>query len=122
MLGGHGEWFVAQYDRPGFDVTVAVTNMTPDDAVRAITAHQVVGSAAEALVALRGHGEAAATLPHAARALDLPLALRSLDPRPVYARDPDARPAVAACSSKRPTPRCARRSRSATFAPTTSTR
>jgi hypothetical protein len=35
-------------------------------------------------------------LPRAARALDLPLALRSLDPRPVYARAPDAKPKLAA--------------------------
>lgn len=96
MLGGHGEWFVAQFDRPGFDVTVAVASMTPDDAVQAISASLVVGSAAEALVALRGHGEAQATLPRAARALALPVALRGLDPRPVYARAPDARPKAAA--------------------------
>jgi tRNA threonylcarbamoyladenosine biosynthesis protein TsaB len=96
MLGGHGEWFVAQYDRPGFAVAVPVTSMTPDDAVRAIDAGLVVGSAAEALVALRGDGEALAVLPHAARALDLPEALRSLDARPVYARAPDAKPRAAA--------------------------
>ena len=36
-----------------------------------ITAPLVVGSAAEALVERRGHGEALAILPHAARALDL---------------------------------------------------
>jgi tRNA threonylcarbamoyl adenosine modification protein YeaZ len=96
MLGGHGEWFVAQYDRPGFARTVAVTSMTPDAAAAALDAALVVGSAAEALVARRGHGEALALLPHAARALDLPPALRSLDPRPVYGRAPDARPAAAA--------------------------
>jgi tRNA threonylcarbamoyl adenosine modification protein YeaZ len=96
MLGGHGEWFVAQYDRPGFAPIVPVTSMTPDAAADAITASIVVGSAAEALVARRGSGTALATLPHAARALALPPALRSLDPKPVYARAPDARPAVAA--------------------------
>ena len=96
MLGGHGEWFVAQYDRPGFAVLQPVTSMTPDAAARAITAPLVAGSAAEALVALRGSGQAIATLPRAARALDLPVALRSLDPKPVYARAPDAKPAVAA--------------------------
>jgi hypothetical protein len=53
-------------------------------------------SAAAALVELRGFGTPLATLPHAAHALDLPLALRSLEPRPVYARAPDARPAGAA--------------------------
>ena len=96
MLGGHGEWFVAQYDRPKFTLLDPIASRTPDDAVRAISARVVVGSAAAEFVARRGHGEALAILPHAARVLDLPLALRSLDPRPVYARDPDARPAVAA--------------------------
>ena len=96
MLGGHGEWFVAQYDRPTFDIMTAVTSMTPDDAARTLTADLVVGSAAQALVDRRGHGEALAVLPRAARALDLPPALRALDPRPVYARAPDAKPAVAA--------------------------
>ncbi len=96
MLGGHGEWFVAQYDRPGFALVEPIASRTPDDAARIVTAPLVVGSAAAALVERRGHGEALFVLPHAARALDLPLALRSFDPRPVYARAPDARPAVAA--------------------------
>ena len=96
MLGGHGEWFVAQYERPGFTLLDPIASRTPDEAARLITAPLVVGSAAAELVARRGYGEALSILPHAARALDLPLSLRSLDPRPVYARDPDARPAVAA--------------------------
>jgi tRNA threonylcarbamoyl adenosine modification protein YeaZ len=95
MLGGHGEWFVAEYDRQ-LQVVQPVASMTPDDAVRAIGAALVVGSAAAALVARRGSGEAVEMLPRATRALALPLALRSLDPRPAYARAPDARPASAA--------------------------
>lgn len=96
MIGGHGEWFVAQYDRPKLRPVVAVASRSPADAVAAIDAALVVGSAAEALVAQRGSGQAAVLLPHAANVLKLPLALRSLDPRPVYARHPDAKPLVAA--------------------------
>jgi tRNA threonylcarbamoyl adenosine modification protein YeaZ len=96
MLGGHGQWFVAQYDRATFALLHPVTSMAPDEAARAITAPLVVGSAAAALVALRGSGEALDALPRATRALALPPVLRSLDPRPVYARAPDAKPAVAA--------------------------
>jgi tRNA threonylcarbamoyl adenosine modification protein YeaZ len=96
MTGGHGEWFVAQYARPKFGVLVPVANFAPAAAAHAIDAHHVVGSAAEALVDLRGSGEAHALLPRAAHALRLPLALRSLDPRPVYARAPDAKPRAAA--------------------------
>ena len=96
MLGGHGEWFVAQYDLPRFKILSPVASRSPDDAARVITAPRVIGTAAAALVERRGHGEALPTLPRATRALALPHALRSLDPRPVYARAPDARPAVAA--------------------------
>jgi len=96
MLGGHGQWFVAQYDRATFALLHPVTSMTPDEAARAVTAPLVVGSAAPALVTRRGSGEAIEVLPRATRALALPLPLRSLDPRPVYARAPDAKPAAAA--------------------------
>lgn len=96
MLGGHGEWFVAQFTRRAFATTLAGVSLPPEAAARAIDAALVVGTAASALVALRGHGEAVEQLPRAAYALRLPLALRSLDPRPVYARAPDARPRAAA--------------------------
>ena len=52
----------------------------------------VVGSGAEALVAARGHGRAVDALPRAADAGLLPEALRTLPPRPIYGRAPDARP------------------------------
>jgi tRNA threonylcarbamoyladenosine biosynthesis protein TsaB len=96
MLGGHGEWFVAQYQRLDFALLAPVISAPPDDAARLIDAPLVVGSAASALVALRGKGEAIALAPRAARAMALPLALRTLDPRPIYARAPDARPTLAA--------------------------
>ena len=96
MLGGHGEWFVAQYERPGLNPVFAVRSLSPAAAASAIDAPLVVGSAAEALVAHRGHGEAVALLPRAAHALRLPSELRLLDPRPVYARAPDAKPLAAA--------------------------
>jgi tRNA threonylcarbamoyl adenosine modification protein YeaZ len=96
MTGGHGEWFVAQYARPKFGLLVPVANFAPAAAAHAIDAHHVVGSAADALVELRANGEAHAQLPRAAHALRLPVALRSLEPRPVYARAPDAKPRAAA--------------------------
>ncbi|MDQ3144836.1 MAG: tRNA (adenosine(37)-N6)-threonylcarbamoyltransferase complex dimerization subunit type 1 TsaB, partial [Pseudomonadota bacterium] len=90
MTGGHGEWFVAQFERPKLAAVVPVVNLTPASAAAAVEAPLVIGNAAEALVALRGHGEARASLPRASHALRLPPALRSLEPRPVYARAPDA--------------------------------
>ena len=57
----------------------------------AIDAELVVGSGAQQLVDARGWGEAREQWPSAANALKLPVALRSLPPKPVYARAPDAR-------------------------------
>ena len=67
-----------------------------DEAAEVIDAPLVVGTGAEALVAARGHGEVLPLLPAAANALKLPPRLRSLEPRPLYARAPDARPREAA--------------------------
>jgi hypothetical protein len=71
-------------------------NLPAAEAAKVIDAPLVVGTGAEALVAARGKGEALPLLPSASRALDLPLKLRTLEPRPHYARAPDARPREAA--------------------------
>ena len=96
MIGGHGEWFVAEYDRPSLRPIRTGASLAPLAAAKAVIGQLVVGNAAEALVALRGSGRAIAALPRAAHALRLPLAARTLDPRPVYARAPDAKPREAA--------------------------
>jgi hypothetical protein len=67
-------------------------SLPPVAAAAAIRAHRVAGSGAAALVAARGWGEAIDILPRAADARLLPPALRSLTPRPIYGRDPDAKP------------------------------
>ena len=95
VSGGHGEIFVAQYDRPRLKPIGTVANLTPTAAAAVVDATLVVGSGAEALVAARGSGEAIDLLPTAADALILPAALRSLPPSPLYARAPDARPVAA---------------------------
>ena len=95
VSGGHGEIFVAQYDRPKLKPIGAAANLTPAAAAGLISAPLVVGSGASALVAARGSGEAIELLPTAADALILPVALRSLPPSPLYARAPDARPVAA---------------------------
>ena len=71
-------------------------NLPAAAAAEIIDAPLVVGSGAEALVAARDSGEALPLLPSASHTLDLPPRLRSLDPRPLYARAPDARPREAA--------------------------
>lgn len=95
VSGGHGELFVAQFERPKLRPAGPVANFSPEAAARIIDAPLVVGSGAAALVAARGFGEAIDLLPAAANALLLPKALRSLAPSPVYARAPDARPVAA---------------------------
>ena len=92
--GGHCELFVAVYARPGPTPLRPVANLTVKAAAAAIDTHLVVGSGAAALVAARGYGEAIDLLPEAANALALPEALRNLAPSPIYAREPDARPAI----------------------------
>ncbi len=94
--GGHGEIFVAQYQRPGFELVGEVANLRPEIAAARYDAPLVVGNGAAALVAARGSGEAIDLLLSAANAIALPIALRTLAPSPIYARPPDAIPAVAA--------------------------
>ena len=93
--GGHGEIFVAQYRRPGFELIGDVANSRPEIAAAMYDAPLVVGNGAAALVSARGFGEAIDLLPSAANALILPVALRTLAPSPIYARPPDAIPAAA---------------------------
>jgi tRNA threonylcarbamoyladenosine biosynthesis protein TsaB len=89
VAGGHGELFVQQFNAG--QPTSDVLNLPPAEAAHAISAALVVGSGAQQLVEARGWGEAREQWPSAVNALKLPLALRSLPPRPVYARAPDAR-------------------------------
>lgn len=96
LAGGHGELFVQQFRRGPMRPNGELLNLPPGEAASAITAPLVVGTGAEALVAARGSGEALALLPSAANALRLPPKLRNLEPRPLYARAPDARPREAA--------------------------
>lgn len=92
--GGHGELFVQGFARDPLAPTTAAANLRPEAAARSIEAALVVGSGAAALVAARGSGEAIALLPSAAHALRLPEALRTLDPKPLYGRAPDAKAAA----------------------------
>jgi tRNA threonylcarbamoyladenosine biosynthesis protein TsaB len=94
VSGGHGELFVQQFE--GAQANSELLNLTPGEAAAATSAERVVGTGAKALVEARGWGEARDGWPAAAYALDLPEKLRSLPPRPIYARAPDARPRQAA--------------------------
>jgi tRNA threonylcarbamoyladenosine biosynthesis protein TsaB len=95
VIGGHGELFVQAFDASG-QPTSDARNLTPAAAAAAINADLVIGSGADRLVAARGRGKALESWPSAANALAIPETLRSLAPKPVYARAPDARAKAAA--------------------------
>lgn len=95
MSGGHGEWFLTQYDGDGQPLG-ETASLRPDTAAATASAALVAGSQAPALVAARGHGTALALWPDARRFDLLDAAALSGDVRPRYGRAPDARlPATA---------------------------
>jgi len=96
VAGGHGELFVQEFRRQPLRAAGELLNLPPAEAAERVAAPLVVGSGAQALVDARGTGEALALFPSAADALALPPKLRSLAPKPLYARAPDARPLEAA--------------------------
>lgn len=95
LNGGHGELFVQAFDRQPFAGTSDIASLTPAAAAAALGTDLVAGPGAAALVEARGSGQAIDALPTAAAALRLPLSLRSLPPKPIYAREPDAKPKAA---------------------------
>ena len=94
MQGGHGKLFVQEFERGR--AVGALLNLPPASAADAVEANLVLGSGAGQLVQSRGWGEARDSWPSAANAMKLPESLRSLPPKPVYARAPDARAREAA--------------------------
>ena len=92
LIGGHGELFVQNYGGDPIAPLSELRSLPPDAAAAAFPAPLVLGSGAQALVEARGHGEWRDALPRAAEAGALPPSLRSLPPRPIYGRGPDARP------------------------------
>jgi tRNA threonylcarbamoyl adenosine modification protein YeaZ len=91
VIGGHGELFVQEFDGATLEPRSELYNLPPGEAAAVTRSALVVGSGARQLVDARGWGEARDAFPSAADALALPDALRTLDPKPVYARAPDAR-------------------------------
>lgn len=94
--GGHGELFVQSFDARSLDPAGPLLNLPPDAAAAAMTAERAIGPAARRLIDARGRGDALDAWPSASNALRLPLKLRSLPAKPLYARAPDAKARVAA--------------------------
>jgi tRNA threonylcarbamoyl adenosine modification protein YeaZ len=92
LEGGHGQLFVQTFGEELMRPLDTLRSLPPAEAAAVTRAHRVAGSGASALVAARGWGVAVDALPRAADARRLPAALRSLAPRPIYGRAPDAKP------------------------------
>lgn len=92
LAGGHGELFVQSYGGDPMAPLDELRSLPPAAAAAVIHTDHVVGGGAEALVAARAHGRWTDAFPRAADARLLPPALRTLPPRPIYGRPPDARP------------------------------
>lgn len=93
--GGHGELFVQQFRAGDLAPASPLLNLPAAQAARRIDAPRLAGPAATALAEARGWGECRAAWPSARCALRLPPRWRDLAPRPVYAREPDARASAA---------------------------
>jgi tRNA threonylcarbamoyladenosine biosynthesis protein TsaB len=90
MAGGHGEWFVQPFDAAR-DPAGPLRSLPPEEAVAAYDHPYVVGTQAEAFVALRGFGTARRALPDARWAAWLNAGLLTTQLSPIYGRGPDAR-------------------------------
>jgi tRNA threonylcarbamoyl adenosine modification protein YeaZ len=90
MTGGHGEWFVEDFAPDGSSAR-GLVSLTPEPAVAYAGHALVVGSQAEALVRMRGHGEALPALPDARRFAVLRSDALTPDTALLYGRPPDAR-------------------------------
>ena len=93
LTGGHGELFVQSYGGDPLRPLDALRSLAPIEAAAAVaaeTGHRL--GRRGALVARARPWPGDRRLPRAADARLLPEPLRSLPPRPIYGRAPDARP------------------------------
>lgn len=88
--GGHGEWLCQAFGGNGMPLADPLS-LRPDDAAREFDIAMVAGTQAQALVDLRGSGNALALHPDARFAMDLPHALVTEQVIALYGRPPDAR-------------------------------
>ncbi|PZT92679.1 MAG: tRNA (adenosine(37)-N6)-threonylcarbamoyltransferase complex dimerization subunit type 1 TsaB [Citromicrobium sp.] len=92
MSGGHGEWFVQDFDAVGLPRSPA-SSMSPEALAERGASPHVAGSKAERFVQSQPAGRYLALnlLPDARSASGMPTALISDDLTPLYGRPPDAK-------------------------------
>ena len=91
LEGGHGEVFVAPFDR--LSPAGPLASLTPEAAMTAIGDRAAFGTG------VRWVDRGTELVPDARAARLLPEALRTLPPSPIYGRAPDAKPAASAVAS-----------------------
>ncbi len=87
LEGGHGEVFMQSYDHT-LTANDPLTSLTPPAALEALAGRRAIGNGVKYL----DLPDVIDTLPRASDAVLLPPAARSLPPRPIYGRAPDAKP------------------------------
>lgn len=92
MNGGHGQWFVQNYNGDGTARSEA-SSLQPAEAAAAEVFPDIAGNRAEDLAAMLGDGTATPfdCLPDARHALGLPDSVLTSDLSPIYGRAPDAK-------------------------------
>jgi tRNA threonylcarbamoyl adenosine modification protein YeaZ len=90
MTGGHGEWFVQDFEADGLPIA-PVASLSPEVAATTPRQDLVAGSQAEAMVQKRQSGTALPLWPDARAFILLPSQLITSTVEPLYGRAPDAR-------------------------------
>ena len=94
LEGGHGEVFMAAYDRQLAQI-VPFASLKLDATLALLGGRAAVGNGVRRLAALSDAADLREALPRAADARLLPATLTALPPRPIYGRAPDAKPIAA---------------------------
>ncbi len=92
LEGGHGEVFMQRFLPDPLRADGDLASLAPDLARRAMEGASAIGDGLRWLRSDDPRSASGGALPEAVDALLLPLALRSLPPRPLYGRAPDAKP------------------------------
>lgn len=91
MIGGHGEYFVQNFDAVGAPVDI-LQSMKPEQAAANAKTDHFAGSAAEQLANLSKNVSVLPMLPDAKNIFSLGEIHRQAEPKPIYGRAPDAVP------------------------------
>ncbi len=94
LEGGHGEVFMQGFTAPPLFAADPLASRPPAEALAAIGDRPAVGEGTRRLLPLAPDRVWEQTLPDAADAMLLPPAFRTLPPRPLYGRAPDAKPVL----------------------------